>query len=78
MVIHNCLFCHGEDCFNLLSVSQMLRSTGNEVTFSQELSRISVRTGSTVASIDLVENEGLYQLSGIPLYLGDEKIIRAR
>jgi hypothetical protein len=26
LLIHNCLFCHGEDCFNLLSVSQLLRA----------------------------------------------------
>ena len=33
--INNCLFCHGEDCFNLLSVSQMLRAGSNAVVFSQ-------------------------------------------
>jgi hypothetical protein len=31
LVIHNCLFCHGEDFFNLLSVSQMLRTGENEI-----------------------------------------------
>ena len=40
LLIHNCLFCHGEDCFNLISVSQMLRGGQNKVVFSQHESQI--------------------------------------
>ena len=31
--IHNCLLCHGEDKFNLLSVSQVLLTKKNEITY---------------------------------------------
>jgi hypothetical protein len=75
---HNCLFCHGEDCFNLLSVSQMLRSGGNEVLFSQGNSKIRVRATDPgpeqEIQIPLGENEGLYEIQVTPLYLGDERI----
>ncbi len=34
LTIHNCLLCHGET-FNLLSVSQLLRSTDNSIVFKE-------------------------------------------
>jgi hypothetical protein len=34
--VHNCLFCYGEECFNLISVSQILRAGKNKVVFSQD------------------------------------------
>ena len=32
--VHNCLLCHGEDNYNLLSVSQVLRTRKSAVIFS--------------------------------------------
>ena len=40
--IHNCLLCHGEDRFNLLSVSQTLRTKRNDITFSADGSRLQI------------------------------------
>ncbi len=42
--IHNFLLCHGET-FNLLSVSQMLRSTNNSIVFKEGDSRIHLQNG---------------------------------
>ena len=71
--IHNCLLCHGEDRFNLVSVSQALRSHNNEITFSAASSRVSVPglRGDLQQRIDfgLVENDGLYEWDMTPLYL---------
>jgi hypothetical protein len=67
LVIHNCLFCHGEDCFHLLSVSQMMRTGENEITFSQHGSRIM----NGQRHIPLIENEGLYELRVSPAYMED-------
>ena len=41
--IQNCLFCHGEDNFNLISVSQMLRTRTNEIIFNSDNSRMALR-----------------------------------
>ena len=78
--INNCLFCHGEDCFNLLSVSQMLRAGSNAVVFSQKESKLVVqgkaRGNDVETPIMLKENDGLYELTVTPLYLGDERTHR--
>ena len=50
MKIHNCLLCHGEDDFNLISVSQILRTRKNEVTFSAKESRIKVTNGAVLGN----------------------------
>ncbi len=65
--IHNCLFCHGEDCFNLISVSQLLRTGESEVVFTQQGSRITVGK----RHIYLQEKEGLYELIVRPVYFDD-------
>jgi hypothetical protein len=62
MNIHNCLLCHGEDRFNLISVSQMLRTRQNEVTFSAEDSRIQLKDGKRSTVFGLNEKEGLYEI----------------
>jgi hypothetical protein len=67
LVINNCLFCHGEDCFNLLSVSQILRTGENEIIFSQHGSRIM----NDRQPIPLQEKEGLYELKLWPAYVDD-------
>ena len=76
--IHNCLLCHGEDRFNLVSVSQALRSHNNEITFSAASSRVSVPglRGDLQQRIDfgLVENDGLYEWDMTPLYLDDPRV----
>ena len=75
MRIHNCLFCHGEDSFNLLSVSQMLRTGRNEVVFSQDHSRLCVGRGDgNAVTIPLNQKDGLYELKVTPVYLGEERL----
>ena len=78
MKIHNCLLCHGEDDFNLISVSQVLRTQRNEVTFSTKASRITVTNGATgnkgrSTVFGLLEREGLYELEVSPLYADDDR-----
>jgi hypothetical protein len=41
--IHNSLLCHGEDGFNLLSVSQLLRDPANAVAFRSNASQLEIR-----------------------------------
>ncbi len=68
--IHNCLLCHGEDQFNLISVSQVLRARTNSVTFSADDSRLEMGNDNDekVKTIfKLREHEGLYELEVSPL-----------
>jgi hypothetical protein len=76
LLVHNCLFCHGEDCFNLISVSQMLRGGQNKVVFSQHESQILLQEDITtsITSIPLREVEGLYEIQLAPLHLGDDRL----
>ncbi len=71
--IHNCLLCHGEDRFNLLSVSQFLCTRKNEVIFSADASRLEIDGGGddTKAIFGLTEKEGLYEMHVSPLYVND-------
>jgi hypothetical protein len=70
--IHNCLLCHGEDRFNLLSASQVLRTRKNEVVvFSADTSRLAIHDESadgTKKIFGLTEKEGLYEMHVSPLY----------
>ena len=75
--IHNCLLCHGEDKFNLLSVSQTLRTRRNEITFSADGSRVAVAGSGDVRdniNFALNENDGLYELEVVPLYINDPRM----
>ena len=76
--VHNCLFCHGEEVFNLISVSQMLRLKTNEVTFTADASRIEMREcrgmKSDSMTLGLREDDGLYELDVSPLYCDDERV----
>ena len=75
--IHNCLLCHGEDQFNLISVSQMLRARTNSVTFSADDSRLEMgneNDGKVKTIFKLKEHEGLYELEVSPLCVDDERI----
>jgi hypothetical protein len=72
--VHNCLLCHGEDNYNLLSVSQVLRTRKSAVIFSADESRLELQ-GLTdeIIKIILREDEGLYALRVSPLYLDDDR-----
>jgi hypothetical protein len=70
--IHNCLLCETkseEDTFNLISVSQLLRSKRNSVQFQSEQSTITLshprRTSDVI--LDLVPDDGLYALDVRPM-----------
>jgi hypothetical protein len=71
--IHNCLLCHGETTFNLLSVSQMLRSTDNSIIFKSGESKIKFRHNNKEQDIDLKEEDGLYGISMQPLSISDKR-----
>ncbi len=76
--IHNCLLCHGEDQFNLISVSQVLRARTNSITFSADESRLEIDNDNDekVKTIfALREHEGLYELEVSPLCVDDERIV---
>ncbi len=74
--IHNCLLCHGEDKFNLLSVSQTLRTRRNTITFSADESRVHVKGSENMEDVNmsLEANDGLYELSLSPLYMDDPRL----
>ena len=73
--IHNCLLCHGEDGFNLLSVSQILRDPANAVAFRSNASQLEIRQqNGTPAHFDLQENDGLYEMRLAPLYRDDCRV----
>ena len=72
VTIHNCLLCHGEDGFNLLSVSQILRQPLNSVVFRSVSSHLETQSSDeTMTRFDLRENEGLYEMKLSPLYMDD-------
>jgi hypothetical protein len=73
LAIHNCLLCHGETTFNLLSVSQMLRSTDNSIIFKSGESKIKFRHNNKEQDIDLKEEEGLYGISMQPISISDKR-----
>ena len=71
--VHNCLLCHGEDGFNLLSVSQMLRTKTNSVVFCEGKSGIQIRNDGKEHWIPLTEVEGLYEILGQPISANDQQ-----
>jgi hypothetical protein len=73
LAIHNCLLCHGETTFNLLSVSQMLRSTDNSIIFKSGESKIKLQHNNKSQDIDLKEDEGLYGISMQPISISDKR-----
>ena len=73
--VHNCLLCHGEDSYNLISVSQVLRTRMSAIVFSADQSKLEVGDGGeSTIPFSLQENEGLYEWRVSPLYLGDDRI----
>ncbi len=72
VTIHNCLLYHGEDGFNLLSVSLILRQPLNSVVFRSVSSHLETQSSDeTTSRFDLRENEGLYEMKLSPLYMDD-------
>jgi hypothetical protein len=76
--IHNCLLCHeveGQEQFNLLSVSQILREKGNSVEFSSEISKITVAGMKKREDMifPLEPDDGLYSISGMPISQTDKR-----
>ncbi len=72
LTIHNCLLCHGET-FNLLSVSQLLRSTDNSIIFREGDSKIHLKHNECEQYLGLREEEGLYKMSMHPLNVNDKR-----
>ena len=71
--VHNCLYCHGEECFNLISVSQLLRAGKNKVIFSQDESQVIIQEDDRATPLSLWEEDGLYEIQAIPLCCGDDR-----
>ena len=75
ITIHNCLLCHGEDGFNLLSVSQILRQQLNAVVFRSNVSYLETQASEeTVTRFELLESDGLYEMKLSPLYMDDQRL----
>ena len=72
--IFNCLLCHGEDGFNLLSVSQMLRNKQNSLTFRQGSSGLKIHQRKDTMTIPLKEVDGLYEIRGCPMGVEDDRL----
>jgi hypothetical protein len=78
--IHNCLLshrCHGEEEFNLISVSQILRTRKNAISFGMDLSKITVKSTKQDVHVDfmMVSEDGLYHVDAMPISQNDRKLI---
>jgi hypothetical protein len=76
--IHNCLLCQNlgeDDNFNLISVSQVLKTTYSTVQFNLHHSSLSVKHGKHQQSIefDLVPDDGLYAMEDFPVNASDPR-----
>ncbi len=72
--IFNCLLCHGEEGFNLLSVSQLLRNQQNMLMFSQGQSGLQITKNGKVTTIPLQEVDGLFEILGSPVSMKDKRL----
>ena len=76
--IHNCLLCHkieGEEDFNLLSVSQMLRTTTTSISFGNGLSFMTLKNKKRDEDFlfPLQPDDGLYSVSCVPISENDAR-----
>ena len=74
--IHNCLLCTSireEETFNLISVSQMLRTRQSSVSFNADNAEIRLKHLRRKQEIvlNLVKNDGLYSLDMSPVSARD-------
>ena len=77
--IHNCLLCHtieGEEDFNLLSVSQLLRTTTTNISFGNALSCITLKNKARGDDyiFPLQPEDGLYSVSCVPISANDLRL----
>ena len=77
--IHNCLLCHknnGEEEFNLISVSQILRTRRSTISFGCDRSRIIVRSQNDDSEcvFPLRLDDGLYSLEAFPISQSDRRM----
>jgi hypothetical protein len=77
--IHNCLLCHknnGEEEFNLISVSQILRTRRNTVSFGSDGSVMVVKSldHKDEFVFPLRLDDGLYSVDAIPMNPSDRRI----
>jgi hypothetical protein len=76
--IHNCLLCQSSeanDSFNLISVSQVLRTKLTTIQFSTNQSSLSVKHGKRQQTVrfDLIPDDGLYAIDVVPLNASDPR-----
>ena len=78
--IFNCLLCHGEESFNLLSVSQMIRTGKVGVMFQEKAAYIEIKDkkGGTPFKLPLTESDGLYEIRVQPISTNDRRIHHAK
>ena len=77
-MIHNCLLCHkvsGEEQFNLLSVSQILRTGHSLIQFANGDSSITIKDGRQREDHNFVlePDDGLYLIEGVPISITDKR-----
>ena len=76
--IHNCLLCQSTtagESFNLISVSQMLKTGLSTVEFNKCQSKMTMQSGKRqqLAVFDLQPDDGLYALDMFPLNAADRR-----
>jgi hypothetical protein len=78
--LYNCLLCHGEEAFNLLSVSQMIRTGKVGVMFQENDAYIEIKDkkGGTPFKLPLTESDGLYEIKVQPISMNDSRIHHAK
>jgi hypothetical protein len=72
--IHNCLLCHkanGEEEFNLLSVSQILKAGQSTISFGQDQSSVTILRKKTSHIFPLYHVDGLYSIQASPICPND-------
>ena len=74
--IHNCLLCQrsdSEENFNLISVSQVLRTNRSSIVFNNAASTIAIKQGKKqqLHTFALSPEDGLYVLNVLPLNASD-------
>jgi hypothetical protein len=74
--IHNCLLSHrsdGEEEFNLISISQVLRTRCIEISFGIEFSVVTVKSKNQIGyfKFDMVLEDGLYHIDAMPISPND-------